>query len=44
MWSTDKGGKKNMPDLSKRCIIATSVSEITLHKYKSNYLIVFEKP
>lgn len=33
-----------MLNLSKRCVITTSVSEIMLHKYKSSYLIVFEKP
>lgn len=33
-----------MLNLSQRCIITTSVSEITLHKYKSGYLAVFENP
>lgn len=36
--------RKNMPNLSKRCIVTTSISEITLHKYKSSYLVASEKP
>lgn len=33
-----------MLNLRRRCIITTSVSEITLHKYNSSYLNVFGKP